>query len=250
MRILSINSFITFIFLITAIGHSQDAKEIIRKSDELIKSKRSYAEVTMTVVKTDWTRTVAMKNWALEPDYALIYITEPARDKGSVTLKRKKEVWNWIPTAQKVIKIPPSMMLQSWMGSDFTNDDLVKESSVVNDYTHTLLGEENFNGYNCYKIESVPKPDAGVVWGKLLIWVAKNEYFQLKVEFFDEDEFIVKTYIGDDIKEMGGRTIPTHWEMIPMDKPGEKTVFIYNKIEFNYNVNESFFSERNMKRVR
>lgn len=250
MKISSINIFINVFFLLTVIGHSQDAKEIVRKSDELIKSKSSYAEVTMTVVKTDWSRTIGMKMWALEPDYAIIYITEPARDKGSVTLKRKKEVWNWIPTAQKVIKIPPSMMLQSWMGSDFTNDDLVKESSIVNDYTHTIVGEENFNGYDCYKIVSVPKPDAGVVWGKLLIWVAKNEYFQLKVEFFDEDDFIVKTYLGDDIKEMGGRIIPTYWEMIPMDKPGEKTVFIYNKIEFNFNVDESFFSERNMKRVR
>lgn len=250
MKISSINIFINVFFLLTVIGHSQDAKEIVRKSDELIKSKSSYAEVTMTVVKTDWSRTIGMKMWALEPDYAMIYITEPARDKGSVTLKRKKEVWNWIPAAQKVIKIPPSMMLQSWMGSDFTNDDLVKESSVVNDYTHTIVGEENFNGYDCYKIVSVPKPDAGVVWGKLLIWVAKNEYFQLKVEFFDEDDFIVKTYLGDDIKEMGGRIIPTYWEMIPMDKPGEKTVFIYNKIEFNFNVDESFFSERNMKRVR
>ncbi len=250
MKISSINIFINVFFLLTVIGHSQDAKEIVRKSDELIKSKSSYAEVTMTVVKTDWSRTIGMKMWALEPDYAIIYITEPARDKGSVTLKRKKEVWNWIPAAQKVIKIPPSMMLQSWMGSDFTNDDLVKESSVVNDYTHTIVGEENFNGYDCYKIVSVPKPDAGVVWGKLLIWVAKNEYFQLKVEFFDEDDFIVKTYLGDDIKEMGGRIIPTYWEMIPMDKPGEKTVFIYNKIEFNFNVDESFFSERNMKRVR
>ncbi len=250
MKISSINIFIAVFFLLTVIGHSQDAKEIVRKSDELIKSESSYAEVTMTVVKTDWSRTIGMKMWALEPEYAIIYITEPARDKGSVTLKRKKEVWNWIPTAQKVIKIPPSMMLQSWMGSDFTNDDLVKESSIVNDYTHTIVGEEIFDGYDCYKIESIPKPDAGVVWGKLLIWVAKNEYFQLKVEFFDEDEFIVKTYIGDDIKEMGGRTIPTHWEMIPMDKPGEKTVFIYNKIEFNYNVKEAFFSERNMKRVR
>ena len=236
--------------LILTTSFAQDAKEIVRKSDELVRSKSSYAEVTMTVVKTDWTRTVEMKNWALEPDYALIYITEPARDKGSVTLKRKKEVWSWIPTAQKVIKIPPSMMLQSWMGSDFTNDDLVKESSVVNDYTHTIIGEEKFNGYDCYKIQSIPKPDAGVVWGKLLIWIAKKELFQLKVEFYDEDGFIVKTYLGNEIKEMDGRTIPTYWEMIPIDRPGEKTVFVYNKILFNYDVNESFFSERNMKRVR
>lgn len=102
MKISSINIFINVFFLLTVIGHSQDAKEIVRKSDELIKSKSSYAEVTMTVVKTDWSRTIGMKMWALEPDYAIIYITEPARDKGSVTLKRKKEVWNWIPAAQKV----------------------------------------------------------------------------------------------------------------------------------------------------
>jgi len=111
MRISSINTYITVFFLLTAIGYSQDAKEIVRKSDELLKSKSSYAEVTMIVVKTDWSRTIAMKNWSLEPDYALIYISEPARDKGSVTLKRKKEVWNWIPTAQKIIKIPPISLI-------------------------------------------------------------------------------------------------------------------------------------------
>ena len=250
MKILSVIKLFSVILLFTTISYSQDAKEIIKKSDELIKSKSSYAEVSMTIIKTDWSRTVGMKMWALEPDYAIIYITEPARDKGTVTLKRKKEVWNWIPTAQKVIKIPPSMMLQSWMGSDFTNDDLVKESSLINDYTHTIVGEENFNGYDCYKIESIPKPDAGVVWGKLLTWISKKEYFQLKVEFYDEDDFIVKSYLGSEIKEMGGRTIPAHWEMVPVDRPGEKTVFDYHEIEFNYNVKESFFSEQNMKRVR
>ena len=241
---------ITFVLFITSILFAQDAKEIIKKSDELIKSKSSYVEVSMTIIKTDWSRTIGMKMWALEPDYAIIYVTEPARDKGTVTLKRKKEVWNWIPTAQKVIKIPPSMMLQSWMGSDFTNDDLVKESSLINDYAHKIAGEENFNGYDCYKIESIPKPDAGVVWGRLLTWIAKEEYFQLKVEFYDEDDFIVKSYLGSDIKELGGRTIPAHWEMVPVDRPGEKTIFDYHDIEFNYNVKESFFSEQNMKRVR
>ena len=250
MKILSVIKLFSVILLFTTLGYSQDAKEIIKKSDELIKSKSSYAEVSMTIVKTDWSRTIGMKMWALEPDYTIIYITEPARDKGTVTLKRKKEVWNWIPTAQKVIKIPPSMMLQSWMGSDFTNDDLVKESSLINDYTHTIAGEENFNGYDCYKIESIPKPDAGVVWGRLLTWISKKEYFQLKVEFYDEDDFIVKSYLGSDIKELGGRRIPTHWEMVPVDRPGEKTIFDYHDIEFNYNVKESFFSEQNMKRVR
>ena len=236
--------------LLVSSAFPQNAKEIIRKADELMKGKSSYAEVTMEIIKTDWQRKMGMKIWALEPDYAIIYITEPARDKGTVTLKRKKEVWNWLPSVQKVIKIPPSMMLQSWMGSDFTNDDLVKESSVVEDYNHKVIGEEKFAGYDCYKIESIPKPDAGVVWGKLITWVAKKHFFQLKTEFYDEDGFLVKTYLGSDIKKLGGRIIPAHWEMIPEDRPGEKTTFTYNKIQFNINVTESFFSERNMKRVR
>ena len=247
MKILSV------IFLLIVLTFSiiaQDAKEIIAKSDELIKSKSSYAEFSMEIIKTDWTRSFGMKSWALEPDYAMIYVTEPARDKGTVTLKRKKEVWNWIPAAQKVIKIPPSMMLQSWMGSDFTNDDLVKESSVVNDYTHSIVNEQSFNGYECYVIESIPKEEAGVVWGRLLTWISKEYYFALKTEFYDEDEFLVKKYIGSEIKEMDGRTFPTHWEMLPEDRPGEKTTFTYLMIQFNHPVKESFFAEKNMKRVR
>jgi len=229
---------------------AQDAKEIIKKADELMRSKSSYAEFSMTIIKTDWSRTFTMKSWAVEPDYALIYVSEPARDKGTVTLKRKKEVWNWIPSAQKVIKIPPSMMLQSWMGSDFTNDDLVKESSVINDYEHTVLREETYESYDCFIIQSIPKPEAGVVWGKLLTWISKKEFFQLKVEFYDEDDYLVKEYLGMDIKKLGGRLIPTHWEMIPEDRPGEKTEFDYLDIKFNFDLNESFFSEQNMKRVR
>jgi outer membrane lipoprotein-sorting protein len=238
------------ILFLTSILSAQDAKEIVAKSDELIKSNSSYAEFRMEIIKTDWSRSFGMKSWALEPDYAIIYVTEPARDKGTVTLKRKKEVWNWIPAAQKVIKIPPSMMLQSWMGSDFTNDDLVKESSIINDYTHSFVHEETYKDYECYVIESIPKEDAGVVWGKLLTWISKEYYFQLKTEFYDEDEYLVKKYIGSEIKDMDGRTFPTHWEMLPEDRPGEKTTFTYLKIQFNYPVDESFFSERNMKRIR
>ena len=239
---------ILFTFSITC--YSQDAKEIMRMADQLMKSKSSYSELKMTIIKKDWSRTIGMKAWALEPDYAIIYITEPARDKGTVTLKRKKEVWNWLPSAQRVIKIPPSMMLQSWMGSDFTNDDLVKESSKVDDYTHSILRKENYDGYDCYVIESIPKPDAGVVWGKIISWISEIEFYQLKAEFYDEDDFLVKTFLGTEIKKMDDRTIPTHWEMIPEDKPGEKTIMIYEKIDFNIDVKESFFSEQNMKRIR
>ncbi|MEJ2103765.1 MAG: outer membrane lipoprotein-sorting protein [Ignavibacteriaceae bacterium] len=115
--------------------YSQDATEIVKKADQLMRANSSYSEITMKIVKPDWSREMSMKVWALEPDYALIYITAPARDKGTVTLKRKTEVWNWLPSAQKVIKIPPSMMLQSWMGSDFTKVKIQLTEWIVTKFT-------------------------------------------------------------------------------------------------------------------
>ncbi|MBU2445174.1 MAG: outer membrane lipoprotein-sorting protein [Bacteroidetes bacterium] len=229
---------------------AQSARDIVDKSHELVYAKSSYSEFSMTIIKPDWSRTLTMKAWSLEPDYSLIYVLSPARDKGTVTLKREKEVWNWIPAAQKVIKIPPSMMLQSWMGSDFTNDDLVRSSSVVDDYEHKILASEKIDSYECYKIESIPKPEAGVVWGKIITWITKTGFMQLKSEFYDEDGFIIKTFRGSDIKTLGGRTFPAKWEMIPQDKPGNKTVIEYHQIKFNFKIDESFFSQQNMKRVR
>lgn len=235
---------------ITSLTFSQSAKEIVQKADELMRSNSSYSELKMTIVKPNWSRTMGMKVWALEPDYAMIYITEPARDRGTVTLKRKNEVWNWLPSAQRVIKIPPSMMLQSWMGSDFTNDDLVRQSSIVNDYNHKIIGKEKLNGYDCYKIEMIPKPEAGVVWGKIVTWIAMNSYLQVKADHYDEDNVLIKSFIGSNEKRMGGRNILTYWEMIPVDKPGNKTIMEYTTIQFNYKIDEAFFSEQNMKRVR
>ena len=240
----------TLILLLFQIAFTQDAKSIVQKANELLRSKSSYSEITMEVIKEDWSRKFAMKVWAIEPDYTLVLITAPASDKGSVTLKREQQVWNWIPSIRREIKIPPSMMLQSWMGSDFTNDDLVRQSSIVEDYNHTIIGSEKYAGYDCYKIQLIPKPEAGVVWGKILSWITKDGYMEIKAEYYDEDDYLVKSMLGSEIKQLGGRAIPTHWEMIPEDKPGQKTVMEYIDIEFNAKIKESFFSKQNMKRVR
>lgn len=242
-----------FVFILVSVCQlslAQTAKEVVQKADQLMKANSSYSEVEMTIIKPDWSRTMGLKIWSLEPDFALIYVTEPARDKGSVTLKRKNEVWNWIPSAQKIIKIPPSMMMQSWMGSDFTNDDLVKESSIVDDYTHKFIGDENLSGYDCWKVQLTPRPDAGVVWGKIVSWISKKEYFELKADYYDEDGNIVKTFNGSDPQKMDDRTVLTHWEMVPVDEPGNRTILDYNKIDFDIKIDQSFFSEQNMKRVR
>lgn len=212
--------------------------------------KKTFTVITMTITKPAWTRSVTMKAWSIEPDYSIVYIMDPARDKGTVTLKRKSEVWNWLPSVQRTIKIPPSMMLASWMGSDFTNDDLVRQSSVVADYRHTLLGDEKYEGYECYKIELIPKPEAGVVWGKIITWISKKEYMQLKEEFYDEDGVLVRTMIGTKPKMFDGHLLPSYSEMIPHNKPGNKTSFETIELDFDVNISPEFFSIQNMSRVR
>lgn len=142
------------------------------------------------------------------------------------------------------------MLSQGWMGSDFTNDDLLNESSIVVDYTHKLLGKETVSGKKCHKIELIPNDNAPVVWGKIILWISEDEYLQLKAEYYDEDNYLVKTETGYDIKTMSGRVIPTRFELIPADKNGNRTVLILDMIEFNTPISESFFTQQNMKKVR
>jgi outer membrane lipoprotein-sorting protein len=222
----------------------------VRKANDLMRGEQTYTEFSMAIIKPEWSRTVAMKAWSLEPDYSLVYVTEPARDRGSVTLKRKNEVWNWLPSVQRIVKIPPSMMLQSWMGSDFTNDDLVRQSSLVEDYTHALEGEETVAGLPCWRVVLTPKPEAGVVWGKLTMWIARKSYIHLRTDYYDEDGGRVKSFVGSAVKSFDGRSMATHWEMIPDSEPGKKTVLDYHTVRFSVSLDPSFFSEHNMKRVR
>lgn len=228
---------------------AQDATEIIQKMDEKMRGESLKAEMSMTIVRPDWERTISMKSWSRGNEYSLILITAPARDEGMAYLKRGNEIWNWVPSVGRTIKMPPSMMMQSWMGSDFTNDDLVRESSVVTDYEHEIAGEETIEGYECYKIEMTPKPDAPVVWERVDVWVSKDEYLQLRSEFYDEFGDLINVMKGMNVKEFDGRMIPARMEMIPQDKEGHKTVMEYQSMEFNESISENFFSVQNMRRV-
>ena len=226
------------------------AKEIIRKADEKTRGLSSQGTMTMTVVRPDWSRTISMKTWSKGREYSLVLITAPAKDKGQVFLKIKTEMWNWVPSIDKTIKNPPSMMLQSWMGSDFTNDDLVRQSSIVVDYTHTLLGKEKVRDMDCYKIELIPLPEAAVVWGKVIMWITISDYDQWMAAYYDEDNTLVNISNNYDIKRMGDREIPTRLEMIPQNKKGQKTIMHIDEMKFNSNVDEGFFSQQNMKKIR
>ncbi len=238
------------LFLFTPLLFSQTAKEIVKKANENHLGKTSQGISKMIVVRPDWTREVEMKSWSKGTDYYLIYITKPARDRGKVFLKRKNELWNWIPSIGRMIKLPPSMMMQSWMGSDFTNDDLLKQSSIVEDYTHKITGEENINGYNCRIITLLPKPDAAVVWGKIKMWISQKHFMQMKAEFYDETLELVNTMIGYNVKKIGKRRLPMKMEMIPADKKGYKTILEYKKIIFDKPLNNRFFTKQNMKKIK
>jgi len=204
----------------------------------------------MTIIRPKWTRETTMKSWSKGDDYSLILVTAPARDKGSAFLKREKEMWNWQPSIDRVIKMPPSMMSQSWMGSDLTNDDLVQQASTINDYSHKLLGEADVDGLACWKIELIPNDNLAIVWGKIIQWISKDESLIMKSEFYDEDNYLVNTMHAKNVKDLGGKRLPSIMEIIPEDEEGHKTVLEYVDIRFETSIDDRFFSVQNMKRVR
>jgi len=227
------------------------AKEIITRADEKFNGEMSgYSVMSMTIVRPAWQRTVEFRSWSLEDDYALTLITAPAREKGQTFLKRGTGMWSWNPAINRLIKLPPSMMSQGWMGSDYTNDDILRESSVINDYTHSLEGEEEIDGRSCYRIKLLAMEDAGVLWAHQLWWVDKKEFIVLKAELYDEDGYLVRTERGYDLKTMDGRFIPSTIELVPAEEPGRKTVLKILEIKFNVKLDESFFSQQNMKTIR
>ena len=238
------------LFWSAAAAQELTADEIVQKAQDKANGLSSVGTMKMTIVRPEWSRDVTMKVWTKGTDFSMILITGPAGDKGQVFLKRHNEMWNWMASISRMIKIPPSMMSQSWMGSDFTNDDLVRMNSIVTDYTHSILGTENVEGYDCYKIRLIPKPEAAVVWGKVYIWISKDEYYQMKAEYFDEDGTLVNTMLASDIKQMGDRKLPSLLIMVPEEKKGQQTHLEILEMQFNVPIEDSFFSQQNMKTLR
>ena len=228
----------------------QSALEIVKKADQKTRGKSSKGSMTVKIIRPKYIRSMSMISWTLGNDYTMILITAPKADEGTIFLKRQQELWNWIPSIERIVKLPPSMMSQNWMGTDFTNDDLVKQSSIVVDYTHTILAEEKLGDYACWKIQLTPKPDAAVVWGKIILWVSKDSYMEMKIEFYDEDGFLVNTMTAGKPKVFDGVLLPSVLEMVPADKPGNKTQLITNQLDFDIDIDGSFFTTRNMRSLK
>jgi outer membrane lipoprotein-sorting protein len=228
--------------------NAQDAVDIVRRSENLLKGVNSKGKFRMTVETPDFKRTMEMDAWWSGNEKALIAITLPKREAGNKTLKVKNELWMYLRNTETTIKVPPSMMLQSWNGSDFTNDDLVRESSLPDDYTMRILMEEEIDSSLCWKIEMLPKPSAPVVWGKLIHWIRKKDLLPSRTEYYDEKGALMRTMLYTDIRQFGSRSIPSKWEMVNNVKPGHRTSFEYLEAQFDIKISDKVFSFRELEK--
>ena len=224
-----------------------NALDLLKKVDELYRSDSSYGEMEMEVVTPNWTRTIGIKSWARGMKKTFIYITAPQKDEGISTLRIGSKMWNYFPKINKIMRVPPSMMMGSWMGSDFTNDDLVKESTLLDDYNGEFFKSADLDFYH---IRLKPKKTAVSLWGKIEILIDKKNNLPVKQIYFNEKGGIARVMEFKDIKNLGGKFIPSTLIMRQTSKPKRRTVIKYKKIDFDIKISEKTFSIRNLQKKR
>ncbi len=229
-----------------AVGQ-QTPKEIIDRVDQLLRGASSRALVDMEIRTAHWTRSLEMRVWSLGTDYALVRVLKPEKEAGTATLKAGNEVWNYLPRVDRTIKIPASLMMGSWMGSHFTNDDLVKESRMIDDYDITIGFDGDRAGVPVWEFVLKPKPEAAVVWGKIVEQVRKADLMPTWGRYYDEDGKLQRTLTFAEYRRMGGRLVPALLRVEPADKPGESTTLHYSQLEFDLGLDRDFFSLRNLR---
>lgn len=230
-------------------SHAQDARTIVKEGLNYIRGKSSFSVVDMTIHRPNWERKMTIEAWTKGLKNSLFRIIAPAKDKDNGTLKRGREMWMYNPKVNRVIKLPPSMMSQAWMGSDFSNNDLSKTDSLIDEYIHTITGTHTHDGKKVYLIKSIPKPDAPVVWGMQKLKIREDHVF-LAQEFYDEDLKLVKVMTTFKIQILGGKMFPKVWRMQKADVTDEYTELKYKELFFKKNLKDSLFTISNLKNPR
>jgi outer membrane lipoprotein-sorting protein len=232
-------------------GAAQESpREIIERVDRILRGTSSRGVATMEVVTEHWKRQITMELWSLGTEYSLIRVQAPAREAGTATLMADNDIWNYLPKVDRTIKVPASMMGGAWMGSHFTNDDLVKESQLIEDYDIEIEFDGVREGDMVWEFRLTPKPEAAVIWGHLEFLVRQADYMPLWARYYDEDGSLNRTMSYSGFRNMGGRLVPTVMDMRPEDKPGERTTVRYEELEFDVDVDPSFFSLQTLRRQR
>lgn len=224
------------------------AREILDHVDDLFRGTASHGQMTMTITTAHWTRTLSLEFWNRGTDKSLVRILAPVKEEGTATLRVGNDLWNYLPKVKRVIKLPSSMMSAAWMGSHFTNNDLVKQSRMAEDYTFEQSFAGLRDGEEVVEITCLPKPDAAVVWGKVVVRVRHSDYLPLSIPYYDEKMQLARTMTFTDFKTLGGRLLPATMTVVPADKPSESTVVSYRAIEFDAALDDEIFSLRNLQR--
>ena len=227
----------------------RDATQIVRDAIDHWRGLSSHGEMTMTIHRPDWERTMSMEFWSEGEKLSLVRVTAPRKDRGNGTLIDDNKMWTFSPKINRVIKVPSSMMNQSWMGSDFSNKDISRTDDIVLQYDHTLLSETEQDGITVYEIQSIPHEDAAVVWGREVLTI-RSDNVMLEQRFYDQDDVLVKTLITLEVKEMGGRAVAAQQRMAKEDSPDEWTEIVTNFVEFDVELDDNVFTLSNLRNPR
>lgn len=225
------------------------AKEILRQVDDMWRGDSSHTIFTMQVKTAHYTRSMRLEGWSKGKEKTLVRILVPLKEKGTATLKSGNSIYTYLPKTDRTIRLTSGMMMGSWMGSHFTNDDLVKESLMEDDYDPTISFEGQRNNQNIIEFTLIPKADAAVVWGKVVVTVLANGYLPIIQHYYDEDMNIARTMTFSNNKLLGGRLLPSVMRVVPADKPNEYTELVYEKLELDTKLGDAFFSLARLKRM-
>ncbi|MDJ0916863.1 MAG: outer membrane lipoprotein-sorting protein [Woeseiaceae bacterium] len=225
------------------------ASDIVRAAVDHWRGISSYSEMTMVIHRPDWERRMSMQAWTKGDERSLVRVTEPRKDRGNATLTNDNEMWTFSPRINRVIKIPSSMMGQSWMGSDFSNKDVARADDIVDQYSHTLLSTMERDDHTVYEIESVPFEDAAVVWGREVLLI-REDHVVLEHRFYDQDDVLVKALTTLEIADMGGRTVASRQRMQKTDEDNEWTEIRVDNVEYEVNITDSLFTLSNLRNPR
>ena len=236
-----------FFFSTCAIASNLDPEIILNNVDDIYRSNASHGILTLSVKTSNWQRSLTLEQWSKGNDMHLLKVLKPKKEKDLATLRVDNNVWNYMPKVKRVVKIPSSMMSSSWMGSHFTNDDLVKQSRMVIDYDFSITYEGLRDGVDIVEISCIPKKNAAVVWGKVEVIVYRNDFIPLNIVYYDEDLKLSRTLKFSNIQVLGGKKIPLQMKMVPTDEPEESTAILWEKIEFDLAIKDDFFSLRKLQ---
>ena len=243
----SLFSVIIFLLLGSKIfAADPEALGLVEKAFDYWRGMSSYSEFSMTIHRPDFERTMILKGWTRGRGDALFFVQQPPKDAGNGSLKKGKEMWSYNPKINRAIKLPPSMMSQSWMGSDFSNDDLAKSDSILEDYDHIIVDKSVDDGHEIFTVESVAKEDAPVVWGKQILKI-RDDFILLNEQFYDEDMVLVKEMTAENIDDFSGRIFPRSWTMRRTDEEDRFTRLEYVALEFDIEIEDKMFTLASLK---